>query len=104
MAVALARTDHTNVLVLRNELNEHIRPGMLVWGVSKFSAEKKMKEQPSFYAFFIRRRSSRRLATVKKGNDGPVASKNIRFGRHLSLSSRLIRVLNSRERPFPRGG
>ena len=43
------------MLVLRNELNEHIRPGMLVWGVSKFSAEKKMKEQPSFYAFFIRK-------------------------------------------------
>ena len=67
MAVAVARTDQqqqlqlicctdqNNVLVLRNELNEHIRPGMLVWGVSKFSAEKKMKEQPSFYAFFIRK-------------------------------------------------
>ena len=55
LAVAVARTDHTNVLVLRNELNEHIRPGMLVWGVSKFSAEKKMKEQPSFYALFIRK-------------------------------------------------
>ena len=55
LAVAVARTDHNNVLVLRNELNEHIRPGMLVWGVSKFSAEKNMKEQPSFYAFFIRK-------------------------------------------------
>ena len=55
LAVAVARADHHDVLVLRNELNEHIRPGMLVWGVSKFSAEKKMKEQPSFYAFFIRK-------------------------------------------------
>ena len=55
LAVAVARDDHHDVLVLRNELNEHIRPGMLVWGVSKFSAEKKMKEQPSFYAFFIRK-------------------------------------------------
>ena len=54
-AQAVARADHHDVLVLRNELNEHIRPGMLVWGVSKFSAEKKMKEQPSFYAFFIRK-------------------------------------------------
>ena len=55
LAVAVARTDHHNVLVLRNELNEHIRPGMVVWAVSKFSAEKNMKVQPSFYAFFIRK-------------------------------------------------
>ena len=71
LAVAVARADHHDVLVLRNELNEHIRPGMLVWGVFKFSTEKKMKEQPSFYAFFIYSSSgrwSRRRATPRRSS------------------------------------
>ena len=52
-AVVKTRTDQHAVRVLRNELNEHIRPGHVVWGASKFSNKPGAKVEPQWYAFFV---------------------------------------------------